>query len=137
MSHPLTVKGVVLDRHGAVLLARNHRGEWELPGGRPEPGESHQAAVAREIAEETGLAVDVGERLAAWRFEVVPGRRVDVVAYACTLRGDRPPVPSAEHEDVRFVAAGELGSLPLPGGYGAAIDAATARAGGQAVPSRR
>jgi 8-oxo-dGTP pyrophosphatase MutT (NUDIX family) len=122
MTHPLTVKGVVFDATGAVLLAENPRREWELPGGRPMLGEPFETTVAREIAEETGLSVDVDALLAAWPFEVVPGRWVNVVAYGCFIRAARPLLTSAEHLDTRFVPAAELGALVLPPGYRAAID---------------
>jgi ADP-ribose pyrophosphatase YjhB (NUDIX family) len=49
--YPVSVKGVVV-RDGRVLLLRNDRAEWELPGGRLEPGETPPQCVVREIAEE-------------------------------------------------------------------------------------
>jgi 8-oxo-dGTP diphosphatase len=57
-----------VERDGAVLYIRRAPGaflggRWELPGGTVEPGEAHEAAAVREMAEETGLAVRiVGER---------------------------------------------------------------------------
>ncbi|MBA3794538.1 MAG: NUDIX domain-containing protein, partial [Rubrobacter sp.] len=68
---PVSVKGVLLDRGRAVLL-RNERGEWELPGGRLEAGETPQECVVREVLEESNLKVRVGPLLDAWVFEVVP-----------------------------------------------------------------
>ena len=57
--------GAIAVRNGALLLVRRghapSRGRWSLPGGRVEPDETPQDALAREIAEETGLTVDVGE----------------------------------------------------------------------------
>lgn len=51
---------VVRDPSGRVLLARRvDTGNWELPGGRIEPGETVTDAVIREVAEETGLAITV------------------------------------------------------------------------------
>ena len=47
---PISVKGVIPTDDGVVLL-RNERGEWELPGGRLETGESPEECVAREILE--------------------------------------------------------------------------------------
>jgi hypothetical protein len=47
---PVSVKGVVLTASGVVLL-RNERDEWELPGGKLEPGESPAACLVREIEE--------------------------------------------------------------------------------------
>jgi ADP-ribose pyrophosphatase YjhB (NUDIX family) len=58
------VGGVVHDAAGRLLLVRRAndpgRGQWSLPGGRVEPGESDVSAVARELHEETGLVVKVG-----------------------------------------------------------------------------
>ena len=39
---------------------RNHAGQWALPGGRRDPGESTEAAALRELHEETGLRLDAG-----------------------------------------------------------------------------
>jgi 8-oxo-dGTP pyrophosphatase MutT (NUDIX family) len=52
-SRPVTVKAVCLTQDGRVLLCRNHRGEWELPGGRPDPGEPFRDCAVREVREET------------------------------------------------------------------------------------
>jgi 8-oxo-dGTP diphosphatase len=58
------VGAVVHDSAGRLLLVRRAnepgRGQWSLPGGRVEPGESDASAVARELREETGLEVRVG-----------------------------------------------------------------------------
>src|SRR5207302_10175320 len=56
-AHPISVKGVLIHQH-RVLLLLNERGEWDLPGGRPDPGEDHRAALEREVREETGLSVE-------------------------------------------------------------------------------
>ena len=58
-SYQISVKGVVV-RNGQVLLLRNERQEWELPGGRLELGETPPQCVARELTEETGWIVDTG-----------------------------------------------------------------------------
>ena len=51
---------VVSDRDGRVLLARRiDTGNWELPGGTIEPGETATAAAVREVGEETGVTVTV------------------------------------------------------------------------------
>jgi ADP-ribose pyrophosphatase YjhB (NUDIX family) len=99
-----------------VLLCRNHRGEWELPGGRPEVGELFQDCLRREIREETGLDVAVERVLGVRAFEVVPGRWLDVVGYACRLQGSSDLRPSAEHREVGFVDA------ELPAAYAELVD---------------
>jgi mutator protein MutT len=121
----VSVKGVVQDRRG-VLLALNDRNEWELPGGQLEEGETPEQCVVREIREETSLLVTAGRLLDAWVFEVIPGREVLILAYACDLA--TPEVAnlraSAEHSAIRFVGWSELAGLTLPAGYRRAIHGA-------------
>jgi 8-oxo-dGTP diphosphatase len=61
---PIVGVGAVIVDSGRVLLVRRlHeplKGEWSLPGGAVEAGETLRAAVVREVLEETGLEVEVG-----------------------------------------------------------------------------
>ena len=62
------VAGVLQDASGRILLARRTEGRdlaglWEFPGGKREPGESPEAALARELHEELGVDVDLGAPL--------------------------------------------------------------------------
>ena len=62
------VAGVISDARGRILLARRpdgteEAGLWEFPGGKVEPDETPEAALARELQEELGITVDVGDRL--------------------------------------------------------------------------
>ncbi|WP_244165291.1 nucleotide triphosphate diphosphatase NUDT15, partial [Streptomyces silaceus] len=52
---------VVNDAQGRVLLGRSTHGVWELPGGKPDPGESFEQAAVRELGEETGLAASADD----------------------------------------------------------------------------
>jgi 8-oxo-dGTP diphosphatase len=123
-AHPLSVKGVVL-HEGRVLLLLNERDEWDLPGGRPDAGEDHHAALAREVREETGLDVGVGALLDEHLFEVQPKRFVRSGAYACALSGSTETTLSHEHLEVRWVPLAELAETiagrRLPAGYLGAI----------------
>ena len=73
---PVSVKGVVI-RDGRVLLLRNERDEWELPGGKLELGEDPAGCVAREITEEVGWPITTGPILDAWQYHIRGG--VDVL----------------------------------------------------------
>jgi 8-oxo-dGTP pyrophosphatase MutT (NUDIX family) len=122
--HPLSIKGVVING-GCALLLLNERGEWDLPGGRPEAGEDHRAALRREVREETGLDVDVGAALEEYLFEVLPGVFVRIAPFACRPRHAINVVLSHEHRQMRWAPLAGLGEMiaghPLPAGYLGAI----------------
>jgi ADP-ribose pyrophosphatase YjhB (NUDIX family) len=116
----VTVKAVCATADGPVLLCRNHRDEWELPGGRPNPGERFEDCVLREVREETGLDVTVDRLLGVRPLEVIPGRWVDVVAYHCTLPPDAENATlqaSAEHTGLAFLHPTSLPDTELPRAY--------------------
>ena len=78
---------------------------WELPGGKVEPGETDPAALARELAEELGIDVEVGAHLGTVHTD-----HILLVAYATSLRGTRMPVPT-EHAALTWVDAEGLDGL--------------------------
>lgn len=122
---PVSVKGVVIHEQ-RVLLAFNERSEWELPGGRLEVGETPEACVAREIAEETSWQVKARSRpLDVWVYqplpETLPHRRVLIITYGCVPLTTGELVRSHEHGAVELIPLGELGGLRLPEGYRASI----------------
>ncbi|WP_131742461.1 NUDIX hydrolase [Actinomadura roseirufa] len=125
---PVSVKGVAV-AGGRVALLKNERDEWELPGGRLESGDaSPEAAVEREIEEETGWSVKAGPLLDVWIYqplpETLPERRVLIVTYGCTvLTPDTDPVVSHEHQQLDLFTAGEVHSLRMPEGYKQSIAA--------------
>ncbi len=117
MTDPIPVVAAVLTgADGRVLLARRgprgpHRGLWEFPGGKVEPGESPEAALARELQEEMGIEVAVGEHLLTvdWTYSHACVR---LSAYRCILVAGEPrPLDCAE---VAWVEPGRLGKYPMP-----------------------
>lgn len=105
---------VVIDEAGRLLLVLRARppavGRWSLPGGHVETGETTEQAVAREVAEETGLVVDVGPEVGAVRRDAPDGRVYDIRDHLAapvggTLRaGD-------DAADVRWVDAAAYAAL--------------------------
>lgn len=122
-TYPVSVKGVLRAPTGEVVLLLNEREEWELPGGRIELGESSTECLAREIAEELNLRVEVGAPIDTYLFEVIPGKHVFVATYGCTLVGAFAPTVSHEHKRLGLFAPDAL-PANLPGGYCASIAAA-------------
>jgi len=113
---PVSVKGVAVQR-GRVLLLRNERAEWELPGGKLELGEDPPACVAREIAEETGWQVTAGPVLDCWQYHIGDGQDVVIVTYGCHLASEDAPVVSSEHSRVGLFSPAEVPELTIPDGY--------------------
>jgi 8-oxo-dGTP pyrophosphatase MutT (NUDIX family) len=116
----VSIKGV-LAIDGRFCLLRNARGEWELPGGRPDQDEDPEAACLREIAEELGLDAGISHILDSWRYRVLPERHVLIVTYACRpLSAVRPHI-SDEHVEYGLFAPAEIEALVMPAGYKASI----------------
>jgi 8-oxo-dGTP pyrophosphatase MutT (NUDIX family) len=121
MSYPTSIKGVLLV-NGRVLLVKNPRGEWELPGGRGEAGEDHGQTLLREFKEELSVEVAIAGPIDSYLFEVIPGRHVFIVTYGCRLAGEFGPKLSDEHTKQFLWPIERLPELNLPGGYRRSIE---------------
>jgi 8-oxo-dGTP diphosphatase len=110
------VGAVVHDPAGRLLLIQRghapHAGLWSLPGGRVEPGETTDAAVEREVLEETGLRVRAGAPVG--RVQIPAGEVVyDVVDLACSLVDPlERPVAGDDAAAVVFADASAIDRLP-------------------------
>lgn len=121
------MKGVVIVEDHVVLL-RNERNEWELPGGKPMPGEMPEDTVAREISEELNISVNVGDIVDMWMYEICAGTTVLVVTYHCSLLAATRVSDlrlSHEHSQLGVFSALDLPRLRLPLGYLRSIVRAT------------
>ncbi|MDI6893742.1 MAG: (deoxy)nucleoside triphosphate pyrophosphohydrolase [Bacillota bacterium] len=100
--YPLIVTAGVIRKDDAVLIARRESGplagQWEFPGGKLEPGESPEACLARELREELGLEVEVGDIFAVVYHEY-PSGPVLLLGYTCLLPEGHacPPEDCASH----------------------------------------
>jgi len=111
----IIVVAAVVEERDAFLVTRRQAGVhlaglWEFPGGKIDRGETHEAALRREMREELDTDVDVGELV----FEVehaYPERTVALFFYRCRLRGTPRPLLGQE---LRWVARGDLTTLGFP-----------------------
>lgn len=111
----IVVVAAVVERDGGFLLTLRPRGthlegHWEFPGGKCEPGETHQAALAREMREELDVDVRVGALVHAVTH-AYPERTVELHFYACELAGEPTPMIG---QQMRWVARADLATLPFP-----------------------
>lgn len=112
------VGAVILDGSRVLLVKRAHaplKGEWSLPGGAVELGETIEAAVAREVLEETGIVVDVGPIVEVLdRVQHTPDGRVEyhfvIIDYLCAVRTG-VAAHGSDAEDIRWVDISELAPL--------------------------
>ena len=117
---PVSVKGVVL-RADTVVLVKNRRDEWELPGGKLELGEQPAACVTREIEEELHLAVTPERLIDAWVYTIGAGTNVLVISYGCTEESERDAALSDEHTALEWMPLADVEGLRMPEGYKSSI----------------
>ena len=108
------VVGAVVVRDGRILCARRGLdaelgGMWEFPGGKVEPGESPRDALVREITEELGCRVRVGEELTTTTYEY-EFATVTLTTYWCDLESGEPA--PTEHAELRWLGPADLDQLP-------------------------
>lgn len=108
MSRPLTGAGGVVVRAAAggyvVLVGRRREnGEWRLPKGKIDPGESPEAAAVREIREETGVEADI---VATIGDDLRPRSHKRIRFYLCQAHLPSQPYSDPEFDLVHW--------LPLP-----------------------
>ena len=106
-----------------VVLLKNEREEWELPGGKLEPGESPEGCVRREIHEELGLHVTTGALLDSWVYHIAAGVDVLIVTYGCYSAPFATVTHSPEHRAVGLFTVQEVQTLPMPECYKKSIQA--------------
>jgi len=99
-----------------VFLARrrpekSYGGFWELPGGKVEPGETHESALARELSEELGIDVRVGEFLSTG---VDQKEVLKIVLHGYIIQMQSDPVESLDHDMLDWKTESELRSLEVP-----------------------
>ena len=90
MSSPKTVTAALICREGKILAAQRPASDhlallWEFPGGKVEPGETHEECLARELKKELGVDAEIGSFFHNSRY-AYPGGEIDLVAYWTTLK---------------------------------------------------
>lgn len=126
--------GVVWSRwgDGRLRVAVVHRpkyGDWSLPKGKADPGETDAACALREVREETGLACSLGEELGSISYRDRRGRPKTVRYWAMQPMGGTF-APHAEIDEVRWVAVEDVGRVLTYEHDAEVVAALAAREGG-------
>lgn len=105
--------GAIVVRDDSLLMIQRGkdpgRGLWSVPGGRLERGEHVADALKREVIEETGLTIEVGEMIGC--LEVVGDPHYVILDFYAEVIGDDSPRASGDAADVRWVPLKQVEQL--------------------------
>jgi 8-oxo-dGTP diphosphatase len=126
------VAAALVDGGGRVLLAQRPEGKslagmWEFPGGKLEPGESPEAALARELDEELGIAAEGLEPFTFVSF-AYPDFHLVMLLYWCRHWTGEPI--GRDGQALRWERPGAMAVLPMPPADVPLVEALVAAIGG-------
>ncbi|HWC14520.1 MAG TPA: NUDIX hydrolase [Actinomycetota bacterium] len=114
MAGPQIAVGAIIQREGELLMVKRARepalGLWSIPGGRVGTGELLADALRREVLEETGLTIEVGE-LAGILEVPGPDFHYVILDHFATIVADADPRAGSDVSDVRWVRVEDIGDL--------------------------
>jgi 8-oxo-dGTP diphosphatase len=111
----IVVAAAVVERASHYLVTRRLAGThlegfWEFPGGKCEPDETVADCLIREIREELGCEISIGDEIFSVSHEY-PDRTVDLHFFRCHLHGEPQPLLGQE---IRWISRTELSTLDFP-----------------------
>ena len=112
MKHIEVVAAIIHDEEGRIFATQRGSGDWkdwwEFPGGKIEPGETHEEALKREIWEEleTRIVIEHFVQTVEWDY---PKFHLTMHCYWCHVESGN--LTLKEHEAARWLAKDELGSV--------------------------
>lgn len=115
--YPVSIKGIV-EWTDKIILLKNERDEWELPGGKLEHNETPVECVEREILEELNLSTKVTTLLDVWVYNILNEVEVLIVTFGTKAVNSTEGLKvSPEHKELGLFSLEEIGQLNMPHGY--------------------
>ena len=115
-ARPEVCVGAVATDDGCLLLIRRGHGpaagEWSIPGGRVNAGETLAEAVVRELAEETGVEA-VCDSLVGWVERIGDGYHYVIFDFLVTILSGDPPVAGDDAAEARWIPLDQVAELRL------------------------
>ncbi len=114
--YPVSIKGIISFKN-KILLLKNEREEWELPGGKLELNEDPKECLEREILEEVNIKIKVTDIIDSWVYTIFDKKHVLIITYACSkIKSDKFQI-SNEHNGGKWFTLEEIEEINMPTGY--------------------
>jgi 8-oxo-dGTP diphosphatase len=108
----IEVVAAIIHHDGAYFATQRGYGEfegmWEFPGGKIEPGESQETALKREIQEELGVDITIGELLCTTEYDY-PTFHLTMHCYLCSVASGE--IELREHKSAQWLTAETLDNV--------------------------
>lgn len=116
LPHKVIGVAVIWNNQGQILIDKRPQkgllgGLWEFPGGKLEPEESVAHCIRREIQEELGIEIEVGDRLITVEHAYTHCKVTLIVHHCRYLTGEPQPL---ECDEIRWVTLDEIDQYPFP-----------------------
>ncbi|MEI6499372.1 MAG: NUDIX domain-containing protein [bacterium] len=111
----ITIKAIIQDHQGKILLVRGGDNLWEMPGGRVEIGDGVEKTLRRELGEELGIHdVEIGDIVGVSdSLMALHNSQLFIIAYSCKINPTIELKLSDEHSELGWFSQSEIEKLDI------------------------
>lgn len=115
----VSIKSIIC-KDDTVLMLKDQKGNWELPGGGMEVGEHPEETLKRELNEELGIEdMNVGDLVGVWDFCNVSKEDISqhlIITYECSINFSKLNL-SSEHLEMEWISLDRINEFQMRDGY--------------------